>query len=231
MPRSIPELPRNILGLRPKTKNPFSSSGNRFVPSTSFKEEKKSKEEEEEEEEGEDAVPFTVIRVSSSVSQVRKHSLFSSFFNKSLTAFKVRQQGFNATEDGGGGSDNSTTAATSSSSSSSSNSRVKGRFPPRGKINNNSKKPPFLRPLAKFPDIKIPGLTRARPVTTTPRPRKLLRLSTPDRSTATTSAPVSSAATSSPRRHSRPTAFPRFALVFFLTKLVRDSVVCKMLKH
>ena len=81
MPRSIPELPRNILGLRPKTKNPFSSGGNRFVPSTSFKEEKKSKdEEEEEEEEGEDAVPFTVIRVSSSVSQVRTYSLFSSFF-------------------------------------------------------------------------------------------------------------------------------------------------------
>ncbi len=64
-PRLIPERPRSISGSR---KNVFQGFGKpRIVP---FGNETKSKDDEEDPE-GDDPIPFTVIRVSSSVSQVR----------------------------------------------------------------------------------------------------------------------------------------------------------------
>ncbi|TRY80586.1 hypothetical protein TCAL_11630, partial [Tigriopus californicus] len=149
---NLPELPRRI------------NSQKRPSFGQLFKSKKEDKEKESNEVDGKDPVPFTVIRVSSSVSQVRQESneldddeqIALPFIVETTTseAERVKSETVEPTSD--------TTATATTSNTSSSTSGNPSTAPSVSQTTTSKRlfgpRKPFLRPVAKFQDIKIPSL-------------------------------------------------------------------------
>ena len=96
--------------------------------------------------------PFTVVRISSSVSQVRKN-------NQNSEPEEEQEEEIDTTTQ---------QPATERSPTTISGEDTTILPTPKPKPTKGSKgRPPFLRPLAKFPDIRIPGLDRLNKLKTT----------------------------------------------------------------